>query len=405
MPEDDDCEFLRQELMSGRRDLPRAGGVVAGPSALLPYRVVDAAGGEVEPVSRYLRDRVLGDVSPLTCRSYAHDLLRWFRLLWVLEVPWDQASEAETAVLAGWLRHAANPQRRRRRPGAPTAGAVNVVTGKPEPGPGYAPSAIAHTLTVVSGFYGFHLHFGRGPVVNPVPESSSRRKALAHRSPLLEAQPYRRARLRPRRVARVVRSIPDGLFDDLFACMRNDRDRALLAFYVSSGARASELLGLGVEDIDWAAKTIYVISKGSRCRQPVPASADAFVFLAGYLDKAGRPAAGSPVWRTLRGKPRPLSYWAMRQILERANEQLGTNWTLHDLRHTTAARLAADPDITLVEVQTIMRHAHLTTTGLYTPPRLDDLLDKLAAHYARPPVPPVWTPGYAPEDVRTVFGG
>jgi integrase len=231
--------------MAGRCDLPRIGAVVAGPSAGLPYLVVDTAGGEVEPVSRYLRDRVLGDVSPLTCRSYAHDLLRWFRLLWVLKVPWDRVTEAETEVLAGWLRHAANPQRRRRRPGAPEAGAVNVVTGKPEPGPGNAPSAITHTLTVVSGFYAFHLHFGRGPVANPVPENSSRRKALAHRSPLQEAPPYRRARLRPRQASRVVRSIPDGLFDDLFACMGCDRDRALLAFYVSSGARASELLGLG----------------------------------------------------------------------------------------------------------------------------------------------------------------
>lgn len=356
-------------------------------------------------MSRYLRDRVLGDISPLTCKSYAHDLLRWFRLLWVLEVSWDRASEAETAVLAGWLRHAANPQRRRRRPGAPGAGAVNVMTGKPEPGPGYAPSAIAHTLTVVSGFYAFHLHFGRGPVVNPVPENSSRRRALAHRSPLQEAPPYRRARLRPRQGSRVVRSIPDGLFDDLFARMRCDRDRALLAFYVSSGARASELLGLGMDDIDWAGKKIYVISKGSRCRQPVPASADAFIFLASYLDQAGRPPAGTPVWRTLRGTPRPLSYWAMRQVLERANEQLGTNWTLHDLRHTTAARLAADPDITLVEVQTIMRHAHLTTTQLYTVPRIDDVLDKLAVHYARPPASPTWAPGYDPEDIRTVFGG
>jgi integrase len=66
---------------------------------------------------------------------------------------------------------------------------------------------------------------------------------------------------------------------------------------------------------------------------------------------------------------------------------------------------SADPDITLVEVQTIMRHAHLTTTQLYTAPRLDDVLDKLAAHYARPQTSPTWAPGYAPEDIRTVFGG
>jgi integrase len=348
---------------------------------------------------------MLGDVSPLTCRSYAHDLLRWFRLLWFLDVPWDKATEAETAVLAGWLRAAENPQRRRTREGTPSAGAVNAVTGKPEPRPGYAPSTIAHCLSAVFGFYAFHMHFGRGPLVNPVPESSSRRKALAHRSPLMEAPQYRRARLRPKIAPRVIRSLPDGLFDDLFASMHCDRDRALLAFYVSSGARASELLGLLIEDVDWAGKKIYVISKGSRSRQPVPASADAFVYLAAYLDKAGVPPTGTPVWRTVRGTPRPLTYWAMRQVLERANEHLGTNWTLHDLRHTAAARLAADPDITLVEVQAVMRHAHLTTTQLYTPPRLDDLMDKLAAHYARPPAPPEWSPGYAPEDVRTVFGG
>ena len=188
--------------------------------------------------------------------------------------------------------------------------------------------------------------------------------------------------------------------------MRCDRDRALLAFYVSSGARASELLGLGMDDIDWAGKKIYVISKGSRLRQAVPASADAFVYLACYLGKAGPPPAGTPVWRALRGTPRPLTYWAMRQVLERANEQLGTNWTLHDLRHTAAARLAADPEITLVEVQTIMRHAHLTTTQLYMTPRLDDLLGQ--ARRALHPAPrprPTWPAGYDPEDVRTVFGG
>ena len=68
--------------------------------------------------------------------------------------------------------------------------------------------------------------------------------------------------------------------------MRSDRDRALLAFYVSSGARASELLGLRMGDIDWAGKKICVISKGSRLREAIPASPDAFVYLACYLDMA-----------------------------------------------------------------------------------------------------------------------
>lgn len=84
----------------------------------MPWLVRDGAGREVDPVSAFLRDLTLGDVSPLTCRSYAFDLLRWFRLLWAVDVGWEQATEAETAALVGWFRTARNPQRQRRQPGS-----------------------------------------------------------------------------------------------------------------------------------------------------------------------------------------------------------------------------------------------------------------------------------------------
>jgi integrase len=389
--------------MAGRAGLSAAGKVVRA-DGVASYLVLDADESEIEPVTAYLRDRMLGDVSQLTCCSYAYDLLRWFRLLWTLDVPWDRAEEADTAALVGWLRRAENPQRRRTRVGSPTAGAINARTGKAEPGLGYAPATIGHALTVVCGFYDFHLHFGRGPLANPVPENTARRTALAHRSPLQPVGQYRRARLRPKNPVRQPRSIPDTLFDELFAQMRNDRDRALVAIYVSSGARASELLGVRIEDVDWAGQRIWVLGKGVRERQPVPASPEAFVYLARYLEQAGLPEPESPLWRTLRGRPRPLTYWAIRQVLERANGSLDTNWTLHDLRHMAAARLASDPQFSLPEVQAIMRHAHMTTTELYTTPRLEDVVDKLAQHYARPTPPTHWSPLYDPEDLRTVFG-
>jgi hypothetical protein len=65
--------------MDGRADLPRVGTVLEGSAASLPYVVVHAAGREIEPMSRYLRDLQFSDASPLTCLSYGHDLLRWFR--------------------------------------------------------------------------------------------------------------------------------------------------------------------------------------------------------------------------------------------------------------------------------------------------------------------------------------
>lgn len=384
--------------------LPAVGAVVTGPGVFLPWVVHDGAGREVEPVSSYLRDRMLGDVSLLTCRSYAYDLLRWFRMLWTVDVGWEQATEAETAALVGWLRSAGNPQRRRRGQGGPPPGSVNPVTGKQVLAAGYAPATIGHNLTAVHGFYAFHLHFGRGPVVNPVPENTARRKALAHHSPIEPVPRYRRARLRPKVPVRRPRAIPDQQWDALFARMRCDRDRALLACYVSSGARASELLGIGLGDVDWSGGWLWVISKGSRVRQQVPVSPEALAYLAAYLEQAGLPEDNGPLWRTRRGQPRPLTYWAARRILQRAGEALGANWTLHDLRHTAATRLARDPALTLVEVQTILRHAHITTTALYTVVGIEDLVDKLAEHYQRPRQSPQWNPGYDPADVEAVFG-
>jgi len=395
---------VHRALLDGRARLLRAGAVVAGPAPSLPWLLVDAAGREVEPVSSYLRDRVLGDVSPLTCRSYAYDLLRWWRVLWAVDVGWEQATETEAAALVGWLKSARNPQRERRRAGGYPAGSVNPKTGKPVLAAGYAPASIAHNLTVVYGFYAFHLHFGRGPLVNLVPANPARCAALAHRSPLERPRPHRRGRLRPRVSARQPRAIPDGQWEELFARLRCTRDRALLACYVSSGARASELLGVRLPDVDWAAGKLWVVSKGTQLRQPVPVSPEALAWLAAYLDEAGLPADGSVVWRARRGETRPLTHWAARRIIQRVQQELGTNWTLHDLRHTAATRLARDPALTLVEVQTILRHAHLSTTALYTVVGLEDLLDKLAEHYQRPAQPVRWAAGYDPDDVAVVFG-
>jgi integrase len=377
--------------------------VVAGPAPSLPWLVVDAADREVAPVSSYLRDRMLGDVSPLTCRSYGFDLLRWYRVLWALDVGWEQATEAEAAALVGWLRSARNPQRQRKQGGF-QPGSENPTTGKPLLRAGYAPATIAHNLSAVHGFYAFHMHFGRGPLLNPVPENRARRTALAHRSPIEARVQHRRGRLRPKVSVRQPRAMPDQQWDVLFAQMGCARDQALLSCYVSSGARASELLGIGLGDIDWTKGQLWVISKGTRARQPVPASPQALAYLAAYLEEAGLPPDGMPVWRTRRGESRPLTYWAARRIIQRADEAIGANWTLHDLRHTAATRLARDPELTLVEVQTILRHAHITTTALYTVVGLDDLVDKLAEHYARPVQPTSWPTQYAADDIEAVFG-
>ena len=73
------------------------------------------------------------DASPASLRSYAYELLAWFRFLRAVEVAWDLAGRAEARDFALWLKTARKPARQR-RPGAPAPGSVNPVTGKATPG-------------------------------------------------------------------------------------------------------------------------------------------------------------------------------------------------------------------------------------------------------------------------------
>ncbi|WP_328844604.1 tyrosine-type recombinase/integrase [Streptomyces sp. NBC_00258] len=393
-----------RELIEGRVSVPRIGSVVQLRTVHPPYGMLDATGEPFKPVMTYLRQLSLDDNRPLTCRSYAYDLLRWFRILWLLGLSWEKATEAEVTAMVGWLRVIPNPQRRRSNPKAPRPGSVNVRTGKPYLKAGYSPRTINHALTVVSSFYNFYRLTNRGPLINPVPESLARRRALAHHNPMEAPAKFRRTRLRQRVPKTDPRAIPDAMWDEFFEAMTHDRDRAAVLLYVSSGARAGELLGVTPGDINWPKQIFYVISKGTDEKEPVPASPQALVVLAAYIDQTGLPPADQPVFRTRRGPDKPLTYWAMRRVVQRVNDRLRTNWTLHDLRHTAAQRMANDPALTLAQVRAIMRHSDLATTGLYLHQRVEDLFDALQEHYNRPRVERSYAPGYDPEDVKAVFG-
>lgn len=398
-------KHVRKALMEGMVGLPRVGSVRETGSDVLPYVVEGSEGREIGCVSEYLNDLALSDQSPLTGRSYAYDLLRWFRVLWALDVGWEKATSGEVAVLVGSMRYGRNYQRRRSSPRSAEPGSVNAKTGKATLDDGYAARTINHNLSVVSEFYRHHAHFGRGPVVNPVPTAAERRRALAHHSPIDDRPLYPRAPLRQRVAKRKPRVIPDQLWDELFAAMTCDRDRALMLFYWTSGARAAEVLGLTLGDVDWPSSCVYVVSKGTRLREAVPVSAEGLRYLLRYLDESGPRRRGDPLWLTRRGEPRPLTYAAFRRIFQRVNSTLDMNWSLHDLRHSAASRMANDPQLSLPEVQAILRHASLTTTGEYLAVRVEDLVDRMQQHYERPKPQRSFAPGYDADDIKAVFGG
>jgi site-specific recombinase XerD len=191
-----------------------------------------------------------------------------------------------------------------------------------------------------------------------------------------------------------------------------NRDRALVAFYVSTGARACELLGVRQGLVVPEEQVIGVVRKGSRALQQLPASADAFVWLRLYQhemqDLVPR-GSDEALWWTQRRPFRPLAYDAARMVFNKANAALGANWTLHDLRHSAAKRMVRDPSLTLADVQWVLGHAHITTTQIYTAPTPDEVIAHVLAHHerqraerAKPPAPPA--PGYRPEVLAALFG-
>ena len=284
------------------------------------------------------------------------------------------------------------------------------MTGKPAPGRRYATATVLHCETVLRGFYEYHLQAGTGPIVNPFVLARAGRPH-AHHNPMDPFGPQQAGLFRPRAPRRFPRRIPDEKFNELFAALGSDRDRALVAFWISTGARASELLGVTGSGIDPGQQLITVVRRGSRALQQIPASPDAFVWLRLYQQQIrGLVPAGpdDPVWWTLRSPFRQLTYHAARAMFTRANAALGANWTLHDLRHAAAYRLARDPQVPITDVQWILGHAHLSTTQIYVNPVPDDVVRNVLAHYRRQAGPKPRclqpAPGYRAETLAALFG-
>jgi integrase len=280
----------------------------------------------------------------------------------------------------------------------------------------YAPSVRAHAETVLRGFYEFHVDAGSGPLVNPFPLDRPRRarRAHEHHNPMEPHRNERTGRYRPVVPDRIPRSVPDAEFNEIFARLPSHRDRALVAFYVSTGARASELLSTTQGGVDPGRQLIRVIRKGSGAAQELPASTDAFVWLRLYqlqMDGLFPKGRHQPLWWTSRTPVRPLTYHAVHRMFERAVHAAGSTVTLHALRHTAAYRMAEDPELPLTDVQFVLGHALLTTTQLYLTPRKQDVIRRILAHHeqqsrnAAPRAAPQPAPGYRPESLQVLFGG
>jgi integrase/recombinase XerC len=140
------------------------------------------------------------------------------------------------------------------------------------------------------------------------------------------------------------------------------RDVAMLELFYSSGLRLSELAALNVADIDTFSETVRVIGKG-RKERIVPVGQIALKALQQYRFEANV-RAGPLFLSKLKKRMSARSIWLMlRKHLSQTSIQLRVS--PHKLRHSFATHLL-DNGADLRSVQTLLGHANLSTTQIYT---------------------------------------
>lgn len=160
------------------------------------------------------------------------------------------------------------------------------------------------------------------------------------------------------------------------------RDRAMIEVLYASGIRVSELVDLRISDLKLDAGYAIVRGKGDKERI-VPLGAAAVRAIAAYLQHARGALQGTRAlpWLFLDVQRSKLTRYRVRQILAQAS---GGKFhvTPHMLRHSCASHMVAN-NADLRTVQSILGHADISTTQVYTHLATDRLHQVFRAKHPR----------------------
>ncbi|NMI00146.1 site-specific tyrosine recombinase XerD [Pseudonocardia acidicola] len=301
-----------------------------------------AVGGVAAVVEAYLAHlTVERGSSANTLRSYANDLRRYLEHL-------HDRGLGELAAVGE----------------ADVSGFVAAMRTGPTP---LAASSTARALAAVRGLHRFALREG------------------------LVAIDVARAVAPPALPKRLPKALPVDQVEQLLAGCIGDgpaplRDRALLELLYSTGARISEAVGIDLDDLDVAERTVLLRGKGGKERI-VPVGRPALAAVEAYRVRA-RPELAARGRGTaallLNARGARLSRQSAWHALRGAAEVAGVDAEIspHTLRHCFATHLlAGGADVRVV--QELLGHASVTTTQVYTHVTVDALREVYALAHPR----------------------
>lgn len=146
------------------------------------------------------------------------------------------------------------------------------------------------------------------------------------------------------------------------------RNKAMLELMYASGLRISELISLGVHDVNLEMQTVRVFGKGSKERI-VPIGDYATYYLQLYMEEY-RPILlkrkeTDVLFLSSRGDQ--MSRQAFFKIIKQlgSQKQIKTDFSPHTLRHSFATHLLEN-GADLRSIQELLGHSDLSTTQIYT---------------------------------------
>ncbi|MFA5172717.1 MAG: site-specific integrase [Sulfuriferula sp.] len=144
------------------------------------------------------------------------------------------------------------------------------------------------------------------------------------------------------------------------------RTAAIVHCALDLGLRSSEVVYLGLDDIDWSAATITLRGTKGRREDVMPLPAATGQAIADYLKYERPPTSNRALFvRNVAPRDQPVGPDLIRKSIRQAYARAGLPYTRsHLLRHTMASRLL-EGGSSLKEVADVLRHRSLNTTLVY----------------------------------------
>lgn len=157
--------------------------------------------------------------------------------------------------------------------------------------------------------------------------------------------------------------------ENLRMCCKDDRERALVEFILSTGMRVSEVRKTDISELDFYSNKLKTIGKGNKERI-ILFNDKCKLYLKQYLDN--RKGNSKALFTSLKYPYERLSVRAIQKILKEISNRkvVLPNIYPHKLRHTFATSLF-NSGADMETVQFLLGHENITTTQIYAKTSLD----------------------------------